>query len=354
MATKTNTLTPAETSRQALADAQADLASAKAERNQLRADFNRMRNGLQSGIHDGTLTEGEYFSTRGRLDYAELQIEGLQAAVKRAERRLITDDISLAESVAVAVRDAVRGVDVLAVNEIPADPPALPVLFVVQTEDSKPPKSRDGRITGTVELVYVRAEVHREIDTVAIADALRDNGVSFPDHTRDPLRSRSTSNGGNLEDRITVDVRSAWPVGVPTVGKPGSAHNVRHVGSALASRVVRAMQRPTQPTPSVAANSRAEIASSTDDADGLHRLTVEAVVTADNQDGAYTSRDFRERLSEIVEALPGEPFSGLGRVESVDVLTCEPMKSGNATNGAVGFAGGRLVFRAVLVCKVAE
>lgn len=113
------------------------------------------------------------------LDYAAAQAEEVkatalygfaQSAVVRAEKAIVSTDKTLAEIVKPWIEAALPGVSVSATFLMPKGKPSiLPVAYVIQSAKAK--IVGGGVVSGSVDVLYVRSPLHREIDGKAVEHA---------------------------------------------------------------------------------------------------------------------------------------------------------------------------------------
>jgi len=150
---------------------------------------------------DETASAADFSIAQIEFKRATALHEAAQRSAQAIERSVINVDKTLAEIVKPWIEAALPGVSVSASFLMPAKgkPSILPVAYVVQTAKAK--IVGGGVLTGTVEAVYVRSPLHREIDAEAIVHAASLAGCQIE------AGVTSRSEGDYMRDTARVTVK---------------------------------------------------------------------------------------------------------------------------------------------------
>lgn len=151
---------------------------------------------LQRG--DDTVTAEDLLRARAEVERYSLLLPAAEKALTRAERGLLSDDTSLADLVVPTVSTVV-GMNAVAVNQFP-DNVEAPFLAVVQTRHTK----RDaltGYMSGSVEVVLTRSQMHRCLERDLMVKALEDKAWKVA-----ASQVESVETGRVHVDRLTITI----------------------------------------------------------------------------------------------------------------------------------------------------
>lgn len=330
--------TPAERSREALTEAERVKAECAQTLVTAREYVEELR--YRAGSDDG-ITGSNLASADAAVEVAELRFSGAVRSRQRAERALVNTETILADAVAPAVQQAVK-VPVTVLTTRPTEAPVdLPAAYLVQPKASTA-DTIEGYVSGALDVVFYRTEVHREISAEAIE--------SSADAQRIRLSARhhgSRDDGGVIVETVRLDVRIAYAP-VPAIRRGANdGYRLSWFARGLASDVRDSMQLYDAPSAGIRygsgdANTRLNTVNVTSgessmladdtDASGLRRRVAEVRVTAGPGHGCMWSPDqIRDKLVDAVEAQAGTCVGGLGRVSSAAVLSVEPVNRDGRT-----------------------
>lgn len=359
MPTKTTpTLSDAEQSRERLAQARAKLAGIREEYTAAVAGQDSLNARLKRG--DTTVTVSSLSDVATAVRRAETLREAAERELTAAGRAVITDDPDLADALAPLVADAL-GCRVETATEAPAGLPGdLPVAVLVQRAPSRRDTGK-GTLTGRVALHYLRGDLHTARNFREVERLLDDRGVRLTAH------GATQALGEGYDDRIALEVKSAWPLGLPVIA-PGETmislvrsfvgslardaeqrghtegtaqrQSVRRIGDGASSSGMASFGSAHTVKSEFGRVLRA-VSDVTDD-DGVRTRVAEFALSLRNTGaGVWSVSELVEIVSSAVEAGVGRCCSTLGRV--VDVETVE---TGPWSAGADGrFVGGGGLYR---------
>lgn len=329
--TATPTLDPAEQSRETLAEAQRKLADTRATLAAANTAVETLRDRARV---DDSITGADLASAKSDVDLAEIRQSEATSAVQRAERGLVNTETVLAETLVAVVQDVTRVTPTVATgrpSEVPAD---LPAVFIVQAKPSKA-DTLNGTISGSVEVIFYRSEVHRALDDARLGVLADRSGLRL-----DVRPQGNRDDNGVIVEAVRLDVRSARAP-LPVIRRaPGDEWRVTHFATAVAGDVRHSMQLHDAPlvgvrlgsgdasvqqsTVNVTTETPSEVSDKVD-TDGVRHRVVEIAVTAQpGQGNVWNSDQMRDKMIHAIEAQHGTCASGLGRVSSVNVLSVEP------------------------------
>ena len=318
------TPTAAELSRQALAEAQAQLAARQEQHTHAVAAAEELVTRLAAG--DDSPTAVELGKVRDEAERASLLAQAAEAKVKRAERALINDDLALAELMAEVLAEVFGGRVPVTVTgmarDAQPDPDGEPVIFVVQ---EKATAKTGGIMSGVVDLVFCRPRLFAPLDAREIEHRCRERGFAVQPHQLSQGRQ-----GEMHRDSLRVRVeRAALPV--PELSQAPTDTAVRDFGRDVNGDLMQAVMVAQQavaymnvPATGQAFSElvRSRVVSSVPGEDGSVRITVEAgwkVKPGDGLSDHYANARIRQVIAEQV----GHVAKGVGRVVETGAVSID-------------------------------
>lgn len=326
MTKKTEALTPAQRSQQALSTAinAADIARVQVER--LAASV--ALHDRKIGAADTSVDLAEGARSRIMLHDAEALAVACERRVSEARRSLRTDDPTLAEALAPIIAK-ITGAPVRVVVERPENvPETLPLATVVQTK----PTERDlfsGRISGRVVIHYQRSALHVPAADSKVENALRDAGVLCTVREDD---SYSMGEDDVIVDRLVIEVSSCWPAGLPEIIARDFTRDIyRELAQSVAARCTQRLHVPSRAArigvrtgatgdaasyrANVTCSGSASLVSDRTD-DGERVRTVEVVIQAH----LHAPSAGIPLVVNTIKGIAGECAESIGRIEHVEIL----------------------------------
>jgi hypothetical protein len=313
------------------AQSRAALASAQATEQQWREAVDAAD--LAAVEFEGRLTSGDESVSATDLLHAQaeqqratLLLSAASKAVARAEKDLINTDERLGQAFA-PIFAAAAGVEVTVDTMAPPkrSEREAPSLYLVQSNPAKP--NKNGTLSGTLAVSYVRPQLFRELSIERIERAWRAAGFEAQ-----VLGTMSTTGFGDTElDELELKVHKAFLKAPQTEGAPDDKA-VRAVGQHVAGYQGRAVRwtgartgvrlMGDRPTPHTLAElDHATLISSEVDGDSVRRSTVDVVSTiapAPEYHHEGRSINVRAYMDTVCRNLAGE-VTDAGLIEATEV-----------------------------------
>lgn len=324
--------------------------------------------GLRDRLSEGdrAVTSDDLVSADAGVERCALLAAASARAVQRAARAVVNVDLSLAECL-VPVLSGLTGIAVHAVAARPTDVADVPALYVVQVAKATADPYR-GHLAGSLEVIFHRGAIHRELTTDAVEQAAGRAGVALTAHPRG-----SRSEGAAVVDTMALTVAVAYPA--EPVLADVQPFQVAYFGQALAGALQGSFQHRgwgaetvgikgpgsgdasrLATTVKVTATSATITGTPTVDATGKRRTVVSIGLKAMPGRGCEIG-DFEQMTQAVRGQLARQvdtPIEGLGRVTSLEVLDVAPgqVHSSRKSTGCQLTARVALVSRTV-AAKVA-
>ncbi len=328
------TPTAAELSRQALAEAQAQLAARQEQHTHAVAAAEELVDRLAAG--DDTPTAVDLGNARDEAERAGLLVQAAETKVKHAERALINDDTALAELMVDVLAEVFDGrvpVTVAGmVRDAQPDPDGGPRVVIVQ---EKPTGKSGGIMTGVVDVIFYRPRLFAPLDARAIEHHCRAQGFAVQPHQLSQMRQNEMH-----RDALRVRVeRAALPV--PELSQSPTDAAVHEFGRdvsgdlmqavTVAQQAVAYMNEPaTGQAFSELVSSR--LVSSLPGEDGAVHVTVEAAWKV-KPGGKLPDHYANERIRQVIAQQVGYVAEGVGRVVETKAVSIDMPDMARAGRG---------------------
>jgi hypothetical protein len=320
----TKTLTAAELSRQALADAQAQVAIRRDQHTKAVTAAEELVTRLTSG--DDTPTSAELGNSHNEVERAGYLLTAAETQVKRAERALINDDLTLAELMADVLADVFDGEVPVKVTGVPGEaqpnPDGSAVVFIVQP---KAATKRGGIVSGLLDVVFYRPRRFAPLNGHEVETKSRARGFEVQ-----PNQVSEAPAGDGRRDDLRLTVNRAF-LPVPELSQAptdAAVHEFgRDVNGELMQAVVTGQERVTymnQHTPGKASADLVShrLVSSLPMDNGTVRVTIETTSKVKPESG-LPAHFANERLRQAIGRHVEQVAPGVGRIVSAQAVAVE-------------------------------
>jgi hypothetical protein len=232
-------LTPAQRSRQVLAEAQASLTDAKSLHDQHQTAAEELDAHLSSGrasVADLDTHADQWMRALATEQVAANLVKGCEANVQRATAGLINDNTAVADLFADVLADVNGGHLPIRVVTLPTDVKpnenGESVLFILQ---DKAPTNEAGILSANLALTYFRPPLYAPLDGHVIEEACRARNYAVDFGAWSPI-----DHGKFIEDPARVRVRRIFPT-VPTLSTAPSDGEIGALANDAFNRIRNAV-----------------------------------------------------------------------------------------------------------------
>jgi hypothetical protein len=183
---------------------------------------------------DASTTAQEYAAALAGMERAELLAKGCKSQADRLARTAPNFSKRLANIVAPVIARCLPGVECVGTMvepDAPSDTDGLPFVAVVERESKV---NRNGALSGVVEVLYFRTDIHRQVESRAVETAFADAGFGLSS----VAGGGSVSRGPVRIDRLRLVVAHAFEA-TPTVSGEPTEADAKRVGVGLAARFIQ-------------------------------------------------------------------------------------------------------------------
>jgi hypothetical protein len=292
---------------------------------------------------DDTLSPDAEVQAQASISRATRLLAAAEVAERKAKAALLNTDVSLADALAPLIGDVLRIAPSVQAYRPTETASELPSAVAVQTAPTKV-DPRSGALSGTVEVIFTRNELHREADAAAFEDAAADHDVKL-------MADAHTVQAGDIfTDVVRLRVTSLFPEVPAIIATADPITAATKLGNAVAnlaaqqckykiSGPLRPLDSGTRSTlsldvaqPRVVSDRVHQGGSKPGEQDRRH-LVVEVEVsgtpkTAEMRGNGvepWPMRRATELLTRCVDAQQGQVVEGLGRVVSAAVVDTAPV-----------------------------
>jgi hypothetical protein len=335
--------------------------AASALRNQRAGELAGARQALDD-VHaawdkgDDTLPPDVEVQAQASISRATRLLAAAEVAERKAKAALLNTDVSLAEALAPLIGHVLRIAPSVQAYRPTEAASELPSAVAVQTAPTKV-DPRSGALSGTVEVIFTRNELHRGADAAAFEDAAADHDVKLM------ADAHTVQAGDTFTDVVRLRVTSLFPE-VPAIivaaDPVTAAMKLGYAVENLAAQQCKyKISGSLQPLDSGARSALSlDVAQPRIVSDRVHQggsqpgeqdrrhLVVEVEVSGTPKTAEMRANDLEpwtigratELLTRCVDQQQGQVVEGLGRVVGADVADTSPViadESGRAVGIAV-------------------